>query len=262
MHTKLTKITPRIAYEMLAVNTNNRPVRGWWVAQLAEAIKRGEWKITHQGIAFNSDGVLIDGQHRLHAVVLADIAVEMLVTTDIDPKSNAHEVMDQGVGRTVSDALSIDKRIAEPIRLCTTMVVSKRPTVAQIKEVANTGVQEAVASIIAASGTATVYFSSAPIRLAAAVRIMLDEADELYIKSQYRALVNLDFDAMSPIAQSLVRQKNSGSVKSINRHDTFARGMKVFDPTCRNITRLKIHEEEVARQTEVVRKLVLGRLGK
>jgi len=33
----------------------------------AEAMRRGEWMVTHQGIAFDTQGVLVDGQHRLAA---------------------------------------------------------------------------------------------------------------------------------------------------------------------------------------------------
>jgi hypothetical protein len=40
--------------------------------------------VTHQGIALDTDGVLIDGQHRLAAAVEADQPVDMLVITGVD----------------------------------------------------------------------------------------------------------------------------------------------------------------------------------
>ena len=37
----------------------------------ADAMKRGEWKLIHQGIAFYRDGKIADGQHRLAAVAIS-----------------------------------------------------------------------------------------------------------------------------------------------------------------------------------------------
>ncbi|WP_405993756.1 hypothetical protein [Streptomyces sp. NBC_00986] len=75
------------------------------VTHLARAIERGEWKLTHQGIAFDENGQLVDGQHRLAAIVKAGMAVEILVAHDV-PRS-AFTVMDTGRKRTGRDALSL-----------------------------------------------------------------------------------------------------------------------------------------------------------
>ena len=58
-----------------------------WVNHLATLIKNGEFTLTHQGIAFDEDGNLIDGQHRLHAIIKAGIAVKMEVSSGW-PRSN------------------------------------------------------------------------------------------------------------------------------------------------------------------------------
>ncbi|HEY5050458.1 MAG TPA: hypothetical protein VII50_06125, partial [Acidothermaceae bacterium] len=71
MRSKVQTITPAKAAEWLEANTTNRPVSRTVVRSFAEAMKRGEWIVTHQGIAFDVSGVLIDGQHRLAAVVEA-----------------------------------------------------------------------------------------------------------------------------------------------------------------------------------------------
>lgn len=98
-------ITPELARNWLLLNTRNRPLSKAFVQQLAQQIERGEWQLTHQGIAFDEDGALIDGQHRLAAVVKAGIAVECVVTRGVQNK--AFTVMDTGRKRTGRDALAL-----------------------------------------------------------------------------------------------------------------------------------------------------------
>jgi hypothetical protein len=82
MKTVQMMVTPDLAREWLKGNTRNRPVTANAARALADEIKAGRWRTTHQGIARAEDGTLLDGQHRLLAIVLAGIAVEMLVTFD------------------------------------------------------------------------------------------------------------------------------------------------------------------------------------
>ncbi len=106
MRSKVQTITPARASEWLESNTTNRPVSRTVVRSFAEAMKRGEWIVTHQGIAFDVSGVLIDGQHRLAAVVEADIAVAMTVFTDVD--DGTFDVLDTGKRRNAADVLAIE----------------------------------------------------------------------------------------------------------------------------------------------------------
>jgi hypothetical protein len=83
MYTVQTIVTPEIASKWLEGNVRNRPIRQRRVEHYADQMKRGWWRLTHQGIAFASDGQLIDGQHRLWAIVEAGISVPMLVTYNL-----------------------------------------------------------------------------------------------------------------------------------------------------------------------------------
>ncbi|MBO1330964.1 hypothetical protein [Streptomyces sp. VRA16 Mangrove soil] len=105
MHMEVLDVSPELAAEWLTRNTNNRPLSKGAVQQLAGQIQRGEWQLTHQGIAFDEDGVLIDGQHRLAAVVKAGVPVPMTVTRGV-PRT-AFTVMDTGRKRTGRDALAL-----------------------------------------------------------------------------------------------------------------------------------------------------------
>ncbi|MFP8884155.1 MULTISPECIES: hypothetical protein [Streptomyces] len=105
MHMEVLDVSPQLATEWLTRNTNNRPLSKSTVQQLAGRIQRGEWQLTHQGIAFDEDGTLIDGQHRLAAIVKAGITVPMTVARGV-PRT-AFTVMDTGRKRTGRDALAL-----------------------------------------------------------------------------------------------------------------------------------------------------------
>ena len=59
-------ITPDMALRWLeTTNTNNRKVSEKHVHRLARDMTDGKWRLTHVGIAFDPNGTLLDGQHRL-----------------------------------------------------------------------------------------------------------------------------------------------------------------------------------------------------
>jgi len=99
------KITPAIAASYLQKNTNNRPLNARRVAEITKEITSGRWQLTHQGIAFARDGRLIDGQHRLTAIVAAGVTVDVMVARDCD--EDTFHVIDVGGKRTAADVLSI-----------------------------------------------------------------------------------------------------------------------------------------------------------
>lgn len=97
------RITPESAAKMLVGNTRNRALVQARVIAMAEDMVAGRWRTTHQGVAIATDGTLLDGQHRLNAVILANVSVDMVVTRglavesidaiDIGEKRRAHDVM-------------------------------------------------------------------------------------------------------------------------------------------------------------------------
>ena len=99
-------ITPEMARAWLAANQSNRPISEQVIKRYAEDMKAGRWKATHQGIAFDRAGLLLDGQHRLRAIIRAGIAVLFAVFRDCD--RDTFDRLDTGRKRTAADALAID----------------------------------------------------------------------------------------------------------------------------------------------------------
>lgn len=99
-------ITPALAAEYLKANTHNRPCSLARVAEIAGAMKRGEWMHNGDAIRFAEDGVLLDGQGRLKACISAGVSFTTLVVRDL-PR-DAFKTMDLGKKRNLADLLAID----------------------------------------------------------------------------------------------------------------------------------------------------------
>lgn len=98
-------VTPEIAAEYLGHNTRNRNIRLRDVAGYARDMVAEEWDFTAEPIKFDWDGVLIDGQHRLLAVVESGKTVRFLVARGLDPK--VQDAVDTGVKRKFHDQLRL-----------------------------------------------------------------------------------------------------------------------------------------------------------
>lgn len=105
IETTIEEITPELAAEWLEDNDHNRDLRGAKVSEYAGAIRRGEWKTNGEAIKFDEDGTLIDGQHRLWAVVEADMPITTVVVRGLP--LTVQESMDLGIKRSLSDALKL-----------------------------------------------------------------------------------------------------------------------------------------------------------
>ncbi len=100
-------VDPELAEKLLSRALVNRRLDWGQVDFLADAIIRGEWQLTHQGIALDgplSTGCLLDGQHRLNAIIKAEIPVWIYVFEGL-PKT-AFPVLDTGKRRSGVDTLS------------------------------------------------------------------------------------------------------------------------------------------------------------
>jgi len=105
-------ITPEDAKTLLQTNVNNRNLSRRRVEMYANDIKRGMWKLTGDSIKLaknpkTGEVRLIDGQHRLHAIVSANVAVQTVVATGLD--EDAFSVIDRGKTRTYNDVLNMSK---------------------------------------------------------------------------------------------------------------------------------------------------------
>ena len=97
-------VTPALASEWLKKNNKNRPLAAEKVLKFARIIDKGEWKLTHQGVAIDEDGIILDGQHRLAAVVKSGKSVYMQVS--INAARNTFDCIDQSPKRTTAQVFA------------------------------------------------------------------------------------------------------------------------------------------------------------
>jgi hypothetical protein len=98
-------VSPDVADRMLSNMVSNRMVRTRNVKAFSEQMKKGEWMLTHQGIAIGADGRVMDGQHRLMSIIRSGVKQEMLVFRGIN--NNLFPVVDKGSSRSLKDVYSL-----------------------------------------------------------------------------------------------------------------------------------------------------------
>lgn len=227
-------ITPEMARYYLECNTaKNRPINPSRVANWVRTIRDGEWILTHQGAAFSTADELLDGQHRLAAIVEAGIPVQMMVTTGLDPES--FRAMDRGWTRTLRQVCpSFSGHIVDGAGFFLRIHQVRGPQPYHVERIVSSPVGEALAQVIEACSSRVKTRASVAIQLAAALRMREDPA---YVKEQYRAFVLLTRETISPASWALFRQLDR---ENYSREERFARAWVAFRPANRFLSKIQL----------------------
>lgn len=98
-------ITPALAKLYLTSNNNNRSLNKNLIKRYADAMVRGEWKMNGDSIRFSISGRLLDGQHRMSAIIESKRPIELLVIRGL--AEDVFDTIDQGRKRRMADVLHI-----------------------------------------------------------------------------------------------------------------------------------------------------------
>lgn len=203
MTTAIEKITPAIASKMLESNTKNRNMSKLAVTRLAKNMSDGNWKTTHQGIAIDDEGVLIDGQHRLAAIVLSNTTQEMLVTRGMP--SNTFKAMDIGRLRSVADLYGTDKKVSQIIsRLSMMADPMGQLDKAGLRKYFDVFEEDAV-ELKNQNNRARAFFSTTSIRALVVLKMKSDPENKQKYIDWYSNIISLDFDNMESSAKCFYR---------------------------------------------------------
>lgn len=104
MTVELETITPQLAQAFIDGNTNNRPVKERHVKFLADQMIAGAWQVTGDPIKISTSGRLLDGQHRLMAIILSQTTQSVYVARNCEEE--IFSVLDTGRARSASDVLA------------------------------------------------------------------------------------------------------------------------------------------------------------
>lgn len=106
MKTEVMTITPAMAEKWLAGTTfKNRNVSITAVNRYANDIQNGQWMLNGESIIIDDNGNVIDGQHRLRAILKSGASIQSVVVRGIDAAT--FQTLDCGKKRNHGDVLSI-----------------------------------------------------------------------------------------------------------------------------------------------------------
>lgn len=100
---RLEEICPTRAKQLLAQNNTNRNLNQRLVGKLTEAIVNDHWKVNGETIKLSKKGRLLDGQHRLHAIIMAKKPAKTYLIDGLE--EDCHPTIDAGLRRTGGHAL-------------------------------------------------------------------------------------------------------------------------------------------------------------
>lgn len=239
MEIQIVAITPKLAGEFLTRNASNRRVRPGHVSALSAVMSAGQFQSTHQGIALNTQGEVVDGQHRLMAIVKSGITVKMPVAYGVNAEHYGHLMIDVGMNRSTADVYAVDRFVAQPCTFIAYMHQSTRHKAVLAPYL------EAFGPIITAISKGGRHMrrgvTSAPMVAAAAIRVAMGE-DAMMVNANFSGMVRLDYGNLPPVANAFMRQLANGLVDRANKWDLFTRGMRVYDATAQQNTKIQVKD--------------------
>lgn len=254
-------ITPELAEMFLKNNHTNRRLRATHVDQFVRELQQGTFRTTHQGIAISKAGKLLDGQHRLSAIVKSGIAAMMVVAWECDVETALQWPVDFGLSRTTSDVMGIPHHEAAIYTVALHFINgnNRRCSTAELKG-AEAALKPIVDKLLAMCPTCRRIFTRAPIRLAAMLR-MANGSD--YAGHQYAALVHGDYGSFSKASQGFHKHLAglTGHTADMSEVPLAARAWCAFDEAKKDATRQQINDpfNQIDEMNAVLKSLGLKR---
>jgi hypothetical protein len=104
VRTEIVDVTPDMAAQLLAQTvTSNRTLRDRWVDTYASEMAAGRWMLTGETIKLDTEGNVIDGQHRLWAIAKSGVTVPTIIVYGLD--HSVIRVIDTAIRRSAADSL-------------------------------------------------------------------------------------------------------------------------------------------------------------
>jgi hypothetical protein len=243
--TTFTEVTPEMASKWLERNAVNRTMRKSQVAAYARNMRGGEWGVSHHGIGFNERGELVDGQHRLAAIVLTGVTVRLNVTTGLTVEKALDLPVDRQLRRTLGQATGIRKAEAEICNYIARLLTSGTQTDSDIVRVYE-WCGKAIEYLLDACNTSRKTKSCATLRSAVVLR-MMESGNYAELAAQYRRFVLLaDIDTIWQSVMAFLRQCDSSDVVSTNQPDLFARAWIAFDAARSHLKVIRVTDPSVS----------------
>lgn len=208
-------MTPDWAKRLLAGNRDNRRIRPTVVARLATELTEGRWVITPDAIAVSPSGRLLNGQHRLAAIVQADRSAHVLLAENMDEESFL--VTDRGVKRTISDVTGLPAGMVADIALLrfamNTSITTLAPQIAN--DIADfwSPAWERI-DAVPGGGAGKGSGNNAALRVAVGLRWATCRPEHReYVLRSYQQILHNDMEHASRAARALWKRTQGGTLR-------------------------------------------------
>jgi hypothetical protein len=245
---EIRQFNPNSAAQLLATNQQQRRLRPGWVAYLAAQAKRGQLHKTTDAIGVDDHGLLQNGQHRLNAIIMADVTVELLYVEGLTKE--AFIVTDIGAKRTAADTLHISTILAANINMVAMAmgkVTMHRVPFDVMADITAwwKPIEEEIFSGMPMRTEPGLFNSG--VRVAAALQWALQTNDQgrNYVREQYLAALSHDTQAMTrPVATMWRRCSQNKFTSYQGRFDRLYLAFQAFDPENQNCIRVNVNAEK------------------
>jgi hypothetical protein len=238
------EISPDLAKSIMAHNNiDNRNISLRNVEHLAAQIRNGSWYENPQPVVFSVCGRLLNGQHRLQAIVQANLPAKIAIVLDADPAT--YEVMDTGNKRSLADVAGIHRETAACVRLLVEIAEDKRTSVAEAKQYAM-HIQQAERD----GGIFCIQNNRVPsaVRAAYVASWLVNVENREYCQASLMFL--LSNEGVAPpihltFFRSLDRERKAYNRGTKGRRDFFNAALNLFDPACSEFRRLRNYDVQL-----------------
>lgn len=248
-------ILPPEAESILSRMTGNRKRRKTYVDTLAADMREGRWVDTHEPIAMSVDGNLIDGQHRLAAVVLSGVGQWFWVAVYDTHQTAIGLPIDCGVRRTTADLLGLNRKFAEVASAIQRHVIAQDRLgvrAVHIERIADV-CRDHILEVMEVSRGNKRLRASATARAAVVVNMLLypdETGDILNEYSRWVACENATWNSVKALNKQL------DSMSKCKTDVLFLRLCKAFSPSQKQRVLLRVNDSEaLAMRKELREKL-------
>jgi len=250
-------ITPEMAADMLTRNQGNRTRRPSVARFYAQQMQAGQWRETHEAIAVDGRGNLVDGQHRLEAIVISGCPQHMWLATYSDDTTATDLPIDLGLRRTAADVLKIDARAAAIVAVIVRRLdrTPQAVATADIRAIYNEH-KELIERVLVASASNYQQRTAAAVRAAVFLRCLEFPTVCDQIIDQYSAFCLMDrLDTLWPSVAGLLRKLTSTRTTGggCEQLDRMLRAWKAFSPINKMLTVIRMSTDKA--ELEEIREL-------
>lgn len=250
-------VTPAHAEKWLEMNTGNRRIRPSHVRHLAKQMEMGRWMLSPEPIVFSPQR-LLDGQHRLSAVLMSGCTIEASVA--LVQNEDVFRVLDQGVNRNNTDLTGIPSTVLQPLQWLLKQSINGmragKIVVDDIERIRNENIftlSNRINDIIKPKDR---RFKSAPFRAAYIMAVDLKMCDLETADRIYTDLSHMNMTDWSRMMQNIFHRfettKVHGAVNSL-RNEFFMAGMYLFSEANSKKTKIILTEKFIENTENRVR---------